>query len=314
MCSHTVFQLATQSYNFTRQIVLEPLRWGEFSQLFEIHTNRRQNLHAAYMDVLPTLTCLAIGGEFESTLPVNAAWILYILAARMLDDLFDNQGQESIWQGNGCSKALSYALFALGAGNSALSYIQKETTYKEISQKFNQTLAMAAQVQQESSDSFSLSIEAYFKAIAAKTGMVFAVGAWAGGYLATDEPRLQSCQALYDYGLNAGLMLQIIDDCTDLAEDLARGDWTLPVLHALAHVDDEQRPELIADLKNAKGGSLGQIQRLVNQIDKCGSMTWSLQVAGAYQQRAIAALESFPPERKAHLVAYVSQKYDIPTV
>lgn len=318
MPEQSISQIAIDSYRFIQDTILEPLGWGEFDALFATYANQRCHSYTAYIDSLPSLACRAAGGS-EDAFPVSAAWILHIMAGRVLDDLADDQGKESVWQQNGRSTALSCSLFALGAANTALSFIQNESTYREISQKFNQALALAAKVQQKPSDSANPTVEDYFKAIAAKTGMVFALGAWAGGYMATSErcspehgsheSSSQTCEALYSYGLNTGMMLQIVDDCTDLAEDLVRGEWTLPVLYALAQLKDECRPALIADLNSARGKCPDQIQEVVAQVNELGSLTWSLQVAGAYQQRAIAALDQFPTENKTHLVAYVSQQY-----
>ncbi|MAU00638.1 MAG: hypothetical protein CL608_26130 [Anaerolineaceae bacterium] len=329
MPEQSISQIAADSYRFIQDTILEPLGWGEFDALFATYAHRRGHSYTAYIDSLPLLAYRAAGGESEDAFPVSSAWILHILAGRVLDDLADDQGKQSVWQQNGRATALSYALFAMGAANTALAYIQKELVYREISQKFNQALALAAKVQQKTSDSANPSVEDYFKAIAAKTGMVFALGTWAGGYMATSEHGAhercspehgshesspQTCEALYSYGLNTGMMLQIVDDYTDLAEDLVRGEWTLPVLHALAQLEDERRPALIADLNSARGQCPDQIQEVVAQVNELGSLTWSLQVAGAYQQRAIAALDQFPTENKIHLVAYVSQQYSESTL
>lgn len=313
-----ISQLAADSYRFIQNTVLNPLEWREFDALFATYANRRCHSYTAYIDSLPLLACQAAGGGSEDAFPVAAAWILHIMGGRILDDLADNQGKESIWQQNGRSTAISYSLFALGAANTALSYIQKESTYREIGRKFNQVLALAAKVQQKPFDLAQTSVEDYFKAIAAKTGMVFALGAWTGGYVATSEHSAhvhrscdlcpQTCDALYNYGLNTGMMLQIVDDCTDLAEDLVQGEWTLPVLYALAQVEDECKSGLLADLNSARGQHPDQIQEVVAQVKELGSLTWSLQVAGAYQKRAIAALDQFPTKNRTHLVAYVSQQ------
>lgn len=308
-----ISQLAADSYRFIQNTVLNPLEWREFDALFATYANRRCHSYTAYIDSLPLLACQAAGGGSEDAFPVAAAWILHIMGGRILDDLADNQGKESIWQQNGRSTALSYSLFALGAANTALCYIQKEWAYRDISQKFNQALALAAKGQQEPINSAASSIEDYFKVIAAKTGIVFALGAWAGGYVAMSEPLLhesdlKACQALYNYGLNTGMMFQIVDDCTDLAEDLVRGEWTLPVFYALAQVEDECKSALLADLSSARGQHPDQIQEVVAQIKELGSLTWSLQVAGAHQKRALAALDQFPTKNRTHLVAYVSQQ------
>lgn len=313
MPEQSISQLADESYRFIQDTVLKPLGWEEFNALFSTYASRRCHSYTAYIDSLPLLACKAAGGESEVALPVAAAWILHIAAGRILDDLADDQGKESIWQQNGRSPALSYSLFALSAANTALSYIQNELAYRDISRKFNQALALAVKGQQKPPDSATPSVEDYFKAIAAKTGIVFALGAWAGGRVAMSEhglhePDHQTCEALYNYGLNTGMMLQIVDDCADLAEDLVRGEWTLPVIHALSQVGDTQRQVLTADLNGASGRHPNQIQEVVAQVNELGSLTWSLQVAGVYQQRAIAALAQFPAESKTHLVAYVSQQ------
>lgn len=238
---------------FISREILPPLEWPLFSNAFSAYLKRRQETPSSYVDLFPTLTCIAAGGVPEEAIPVTAAWTLFVLAARLFDDLADGQQLAPEWSQFGPATNSSMALFALGAANSALALTNSGTTCKEVTLAFNQALALASKSQQLEMDTREFSIEQYLGTIASKTGFIFAVGAWAGGMVATEKPRPTTVKALHDYGLNIGIMDQIVDDCQDLAADLAQGIWTLPVFYALSQAADKERHDLRTALTAARG-------------------------------------------------------------
>ncbi|MCA9941950.1 MAG: polyprenyl synthetase family protein [Ardenticatenaceae bacterium] len=287
--------------------LLAPLDWQTFSGTFAAYLRRRRNTPSAYVDLFPTLACLAAGGESVRAISVTAAWTLFILAARLFDDLADGQQLALEWRHFKPTTTTSMALFALGAANSALAQADSRIVYEEVSLAFNQALALAAKSQQLETENLELSIEQYLGTIATKTGFIFAVGAWAGGMIATKEPCQTTVQGLHDYGLNVGIMDQIYDDCQDLAVDLAQGIWTLPVLYAMSQAKSNKRHELQVALTSASRGEAGAVETAVSLITTYDAIPWSLMAAAAYQQRALAAIEALSPENKSYLVEYAQR-------
>ena len=287
--------------------ILAPLDWQTFSDTFAAYLKRRRNTLSSSVDLFPTLACLAAGGESARAIPVTSAWMLFILAARLFDDLADGQQLAPEWSHFEPAVTSSMALFALGAANSALAHIGTGTVCKEITLAFNQALALATKSQHQEAEIRELSIEQYLGSIAAKTGFIFAVGAWAGGVVAAKEPCQLTVQSLHDYGLNIGIMDQIFDDCQDLAADLAQGVWTLPVFYALSQAANKERHDLRTALMAASGGDEVAVETTVSLINTYDAIPWSLMAAAAYQQRALAAIEALPEDNKRYLVTYAQR-------
>lgn len=291
-------------FHHINQTILTQLGWSDFTHRLDAYLARRQGTPMMSVDLFPTLSCVAAGGSPEQALSVTAAWVLFILSARIFDDLADGQKMAEEWHSTNSQTTLALALFALGAANSVIAQIPSGTVSKEISYAFNQALALAAKAQQESSRANYPSLEQYLATIAAKTGFIFAVGAWSGAMMVSDPPCQQTIKSLYEYGLNIGIMDQIIDDCQDLAVDLAQGVWTLPVIYTVSQSAENDRHSLLALLGRAKGGEVDAVNTAVAHITTYGSLTWCLTAAFAYQQRAITALKNLPTEKTIYLVEY----------
>ncbi|HEY3717341.1 MAG TPA: polyprenyl synthetase family protein [Jatrophihabitantaceae bacterium] len=92
--------------------------------------------------------------------------------------------------------------------------------------------------------------EAYYVAIAGKTGALFEAAAQLGALAAGLGPA--PAAALAEYGSHLGIACQLVDDLRDVTastrtagQDIVAGVYTLPVLHAL-----RARPELAAVLRD----------------------------------------------------------------
>src|SRR5688572_5785647 len=94
---------------------------------------------------------------------------------------------------------------------------------------------------------------AYLRVIERKTAVLFAAATRLGAMQAGASAEVQ--QRLHDFGMNLGLAFQIADDVLDytadaadlgknLGDDLAEGKATLPLIHAMAHSNDEVRNRL----------------------------------------------------------------------
>jgi octaprenyl-diphosphate synthase len=138
---------------------------------------------------------------------------------------------------------------------------------------------------------------AYLRVIERKTAVLFAAATRLGALLAGGDAATQ--QRLHDFGLNLGYAFQIADDVLDysadeaalgkhLGDDLAEGKATLPLIHALAHVDDKTRGRLRTIVEN---GDVGALADAVAAIRASGGLDYSLDRARDYAARAEAALD-----------------------
>lgn len=295
-------------YDFIEETVLPPFRWDRFSNILKEYRSKRATSLHAYVDVLPILTCAAAGGRPDKAIPLAASWTFYILAARIFDDQQDDEGAEHTWNDGGVKEALPIGLHAMGAAQAALSHLEGGGgTHAAILGAFGNSLALSAKAQSEQPTLDDLSVEWYFRLLAAKTGLIFATGAWAGARVSLDTPDPATVDALYQYGLNTGMAAQIADDCYDLAEaDLANNTLSLPVIYALSQKQHDKHPLLISLLQEPSAKP-ERIARIVEVLEEIEAIAWSLKVARVYQGQALAALEQFPEDKIQPLVYYVSR-------
>lgn len=297
--------LFSETHAFIQERVLPDLGWSTFATILGALREQRIASPDMHTDLIPILACVAAGGSGANALPVSASWLLYVLAARIFDDYQDGEGQNRPWNGD-VQDPLALGLFSLGAAQSALSRLEADVeTVRQIGGAFGNVLAMAARAQDKRIAVGSLSVEQYFTNMAAKTGIVFATAAWSGARVSTLIPSNSVLDALYDYGLNVGMTIQITDDCRDLAAgDLERNNFTLPVIYGLAQQDHRCQPRL-AQLLTQTGGS-ERTEAILEILEEMGAVNWSRHVASVYRTRALAALEPLDRERTIYLEEYVS--------
>jgi octaprenyl-diphosphate synthase len=146
-----------------------------------------------------------------------------------------------------------------------------------------------------------ISRAAYFKAVAMKTGELFALSCELGGILSGGGAH--SSNALREYGLALGAAYQIYDDCLDLfgseatvgkslGTDLASGKMTLPLILVMEQGSIEHRRLLEKLLNNGHVKNSTVIFELLEQYD---ALTQSRVVIDQYLGGARDALGSLPP-------------------
>jgi octaprenyl-diphosphate synthase len=140
----------------------------------------------------------------------------------------------------------------------------------------------------------------YLRVIERKTAILFAAATRLSALLADADAETQ--QRLAEFGLNLGLAFQIADDVLDytadadtlgknLGDDLAEGKATLPVIHALAHVEPEARARLCEIIRE---GDTTAMPEILAAIRNSGGLEYSRKVAERYALAANAALSSLP--------------------
>jgi octaprenyl-diphosphate synthase len=123
---------------------------------------------------------------------------------------------------------------------------------------------------------FNLSRADYYRALAMKTGELFALSCEMGGALAGANPLAR--RALREYGLALGTAYQIYDDCLDLfgsealagkslGTDLASGKLTLPILIVLERGSKTEKEAAQNLLGNWEEKNFPQIIELLARHD-----------------------------------------------
>ena len=293
-----VTQLFNQVYKFINDELLSLWDWPEFELILSNRQQTRVGNAGAWVDVLPSLACLACGGNVERSISLAAAWSLYMLAGRIVDDIHDGQENGHLWNANGLRQSLPTALFVIGMAQMALVHLkQTEAIKSDILDAYGRVLAAAARAQRErhSLPLASLSVESYFSSLVSRTAVAFATAVWSGGKLANASPEM--LETLYQYGLAVGIAIQIEDDCEDAVPyDLLAGIYTLPVIYGLSQTNHQSHPQLASQLSAVDKMAKSQLSDISEILTHMNAFEWSKQMATIYRVKAVDTLAALSPE------------------
>lgn len=307
----TISHYFAQTYNYIFENALIDWAWDDVLTAVSSRQTAYQDTSAAFAHVLPILTSLAVGGSVQPALPLAAAWVLYDLASDIFDDLQDQDGKDWPWNQWSAVRGMNVGLGLIAAAEICLANVSaSDDAHTNILKSWAQTFALAVrgQVAQEGIGS----LEQYFSQTAAKSGLIYAQVAKAGALLATDDSRV--LKRIYDYGLALGMIIQLKDDYRDIQSihqksDLNTGAYTLPVLYALSQKEHPCYPELQAQLNGKSEFSEIEIDTIHHILTEMGAFTYTFMMAKGYEQKALAALSSFPATHVTHLTGYVSSLF-----
>ena len=124
-----------------------------------------------------------------------------------------------------------------------------------------------------SRDNVSLMKKQYISIIEKKTASLFAASCKAGAIVSDCQEIIQN--TLMEYGLNLGIVFQIIDDCIDLigestdlgkppGADFKMGEFTLPILNLLSQTEDKDELMYLVSQQNDPNAFLEIKQRFIN--------------------------------------------------
>jgi octaprenyl-diphosphate synthase len=124
-----------------------------------------------------------------------------------------------------------------------------------------------------SRDNVSLMKKQYISIIEKKTASLFAASCKAGAIVSDCQEIIQN--TLMEYGLNLGIVFQIIDDCIDLigestdlgkppGADFKMGEFTLPILNLLSQTEDKDELMYLISQQNDPNAFLEIKQRFIN--------------------------------------------------
>jgi len=140
----------------------------------------------------------------------------------------------------------------------------------------------------------------YMEVVRRKTARLFEAAARLGAILVKQNETTE--QALANYGLHLGVAFQLIDDVLDysaspedtgknLGDDLAEGNPTLPLLHAMSTGTAEQALLIRKAIEN---GGHDNMSAVFAAIESTGGILYTAQAAQQEADQAIAAIESLP--------------------
>lgn len=256
----------------------------EGAEISEYFGKRARYEQAIKQDLLPLLVYLAVSGQaYSKALPLAAAWALYLAAAHFLDEAQDS----------GRFQAVNDGVTTLGMANVALAQLEvNEDGLRDILDAVGRAAALGANAQ--SGDLRRGSIRSrtdYYRNIIGKAASIIATGVWIGGRMATDQS--DRLTLLKEFGLALGMTIQISDDCLDLAEDLANGIYTLPVIEGLSMTAHPEYPAL-SEFLAQKPLRASDVEEVIHILDGMGAISVCRRMARVYQAQVKAVFELLP--------------------
>lgn len=256
---------------------------------------------------LPLQLCQAVGAQPERAIPLSAAFTLFNLASEVLDD-FQDQDTDYVWSDWPLERVLTSTLAMMFLAQSCLARLEADNeTKRDILDGYAEVGVLAAVGQNALADSAQPSLQRYWHHTQAKSGIVFAVGAWSGARLATTDTT--TLERAREFGLALGALIQIADDCRDFraACDSATPHElcaSLPIIVAHQNRQHPAHSDFMALLQQSTRKP-NDGQSVYQMAMEMGGVTGALALGKAYEHKALMALDGLGPTHCGALVDYV---------
>jgi geranylgeranyl pyrophosphate synthase len=263
-----------------------------------------------WMLALPCISCLAVGGTATGAVPVAAAAVALHRAARILDSVQDDDEVSTVEYGSpataiGLATGLIFAAFhCLG-----LAGVDDRVTQRLLAlfshSTFRSSRGQYLGLFQDCADMKRAGpLEAYWYMVIAKSGSLFRMCAAGGAVVGTDSQHL--VDALGEYGNCIGVMLQLIDDCRDVLEDLdsAGSRGSLPL--ALLSLIRKGEPDVTEIAPLDSPGFLTR-QSMYDTLRVAGVLDVISDVLLEWQQRALNSLTVLRRSEAVDTLEYIAR-------
>lgn len=261
--------------------------------------------------IITMLSCEAVGGVPENTIPLGIALEYMHNSTLVHDDIIDRdewrRGLQTTHKKFGLSLAILAGDALIGETYRMLSYMappeMESVTYKEIIR----SIADAAKrfYEGESMDiefahRFDVSIPEYMVMIEKKTGQLYWL-AGKGGALIGKGTRGQ-VENMAEYGMLFGFMFQIKDDLLNIltdqtglgkqriGSDILNGKRTLMVVHSLSKAADKNKKKMMSIIGNEKA-TQNDIMEVIDIFRGTGSIDYAQNKLKEFRKEAKTCLD-----------------------
>lgn len=142
----------------------------------------------------------------------------------------------------------------------------------------------------------------YMEIITAKTAILISAACACGAIISGAEEKQR--EALAQFGLNAGIAFQLIDDLLDytsservfgkpVGKDLREGKMTLPLIYTLSQLETGETKR-VKDLLTNPGATDNDYQNIIDRVRRNGALDRVQKEAKGYVDHATDCLEIFP--------------------
>jgi len=151
-------------------------------------------------------------------------------------------------------------------------------------------------------DDWGISRDLYLEIVTAKTAMLISTACACGAIIS--DAGSETAESLAQFGLNAGIAFQIIDDLLDytssqevfgkpVGKDLREGKITLPLIYTLEQIETTEKQRL-EDLFLNRQAIDDDFRDIINLVRRKGALDRIRNKAQSYVNNAIKSLDIFP--------------------
>jgi octaprenyl-diphosphate synthase len=142
-------------------------------------------------------------------------------------------------------------------------------------------------------------MDRYLRLIIGKTAKLFATGCSISALL--QDEAFQYFDALHEFGMNIGILYQIVDDILDYSAvnpkfgksvggDLLEKKITLPLIKLIEDADHADRSDVITTFES----DAPDIDLIIRMMNKYSSINKSKEIASDYARQCLRSLDSMP--------------------
>lgn len=261
--------------------------------------------------IITMLSCEAVGGVPETTIPLGIALEYMHNSTLIHDDIVDRdkwrRGLQTTHEKFGLSMAIIAGDALIGETYRMLSYMappeMNSVTYKEIirsiadaAKNFYEGEAMDI----EFAHRIDVTLPEYMVMIEKKTAQLYLIAGKGGALIGKGSKK--QVENLAEYGKLFGLMFQIKDDLlnilTDQTElgkqkvgsDILNGKRTLMVVHALSNVTDKTRKKMMTIIGNDKATQT-DVMNVIDIFRDIGSIDYAQNKLKEFRRKAKLCLD-----------------------
>lgn len=246
--------------------------------------------------LLPLLTCEACRGEVSLGLTVTAAWQSVRLAAKMIDDVEDDESSLP------APVAVNAGVAFLCAAQSILADLHNQSPGVGVCNNLSFHLArdvlracmgQHSEISMETKGGDFVSPDEWLDIALAKSGALTAWAAGAGAAVAGANS--ETIESYREFGRRLGALLQIADDYNDIwraarVSDLAAGKLNLGVSYSLSVLDGKDRDQFVALLVRARQGEAQAENECRLTLADIGAQHYMICTAAVQYELALEAL------------------------
>ena len=258
--------------------------------------------------LLPGLCCQAAGGDPHWADDIAAAWLMFYLAADLMDSVEDQDEPDAWWADYGPAAAINAATGHFFAASRSLNrlYQCKETASCacELIEDFHTSFIRMCGGQYLDMTIPEPSLEQYWMIAECKSGTFFSLACRSGARIAIDDrDRLRNFGS---FGNHLGFLIQVLDDLDDLhglsvavqSKKSSGLFHSLPVVYALEVIPRAKRGRLRECLLEASR-SVQSAQEAYDILEKSGVVLYIMTEIEQHKKKAIECLESASPQSPA---------------